>query len=1035
MMLLWKLLLLLPFIGCRAENGKPHGPVFIQEPNDIVFPVDSEEKKATLNCEAKGNPTPHYRWQRNGTGIDINLDYHYSVIGGSLVINNPVRTQDYGSYQCFATNSFGTIVSKKVKLQFAYLENFKGKLRNNVSVREGQGVVLLCGAPSHSTELKYAWIFNQYPTFVEQDNRRFVSQKTGNLYISKVEVSDVGAYICEIENTVTNKRVMSPPTPLVLRTDGVMGEYEPKIEVRFPDSVFAAKGSTVKLECFALGNPVPTISWRRIGGSFFDKVKTNKTYGVLEIPNFQQKDSGTYECTAENSRGKNMARGQLVFYARPYWIQNITDAYVPIEESLQWVCKASGDPKPSYRWLKNGEPLIMEERIQLEKGALTIPAVNLSDSGMYQCVAENKHGVIYLSAELRIMASSPDFSMSPLKKLMAVRVGSEVIIECKPTASPRATFFWMKGNVILQENERRTILEDGSLRIVNVTKKDGGHYTCVARNHFGSANSTGTLMVKDPTRITIPPSDMDVTVGESTILPCQVSHDPSLNAEFSWSFNGQLIDFRRDRDHFEKVGGQGSSGDLMIRNIQLKDAGRFVCMVQTTVDSASAAADLIVRVPPGPPGGVVVEEITDTTAQLSWSPGIDNHSPISMYTVQARTPFSVGWQALKTVPEIIGGDAVTATVIDLSPWVEYEFRVVASNSIGIGEPSLPSEKSRTEEALPEVGPANVSGGGGSRSELVITWEPVPEELQNGEGFGYVVAFRPLGSTSWMKAAVTSADASRYIFRNESVPPFSPYEVKVGVYNNKGEGPYSSVITVFSAEEEPTVAPFNVSARSLSASEVQVSWEAVPWETNKGKVRGYEIWYWTDDENEEVASKLRSNGNNTSAKVTGLKGSTLYYLVVTAYSSAGTGPASLPVNITTKKPPPSQAPGKIRWESASSRVVLNWDHVKAMENESEVTGYKVLYRNNRQSSIKVIETNNTSVELLLPDDADYIIEVKTFSDGGDGVSSAQIKIPRMSLILLHEEKLPQTIKEKLGMKAVKFTAQANVSKQVVLSLML
>ncbi|XP_072438695.1 contactin-4-like isoform X1 [Chiloscyllium punctatum] len=994
MMLLWKLLLLQSFIGCLAGNGKPHGPVFLHEPNDIVFPVDSEEEKATLNCEATGNPTPHYRWQRNGTDIDFSLSYRYSLIGGNLVINNPVRTQDYGTYQCFATNLFGTIVSKAAKLEFAYLESFKGKSRNNVSVREGQGVVLLCGPPPHSTELKYTWIFNQFPTFVEQDNRRFVSQRTGNLYISKVEVSDVGSYICEIENTVTNKRVLSPLTPLVLRSDGVMGEYEPKIEVRFPETVFAAKGSTVKLECFALGNPVPTISWRRIGSAFSDKVKVNKTYGVLEITSFQQKDSGTYECTAENSRGKNTARGQLVSYARPNWIRNITDVYVPIGESLQWICKASGEPKPSHKWLKNGEPLIIEERIQVENGMLSIRAVNLSDSGMYQCVAENKHGVIYVSAELRVMASAPDFSMIPLKKLIPVRVGGEVIIECKPKASPRAMLSWMKGNEILQESERIT-LKDGSLRIVNVTKRDDGRYTCIARNHFGSANSTGTITVKDPTRITTPPSDVDVTVGESTILPCQVSHDPSLSVEFSWSFNGQLIDFRRDRDHFENVGGQGYSGDLMVRNIQLKHAGRFVCMVQTTVDSASAGADLIVRVPPGPPRGVIVEEITDTTAQLSWSPGIDNHSPISMYTIQAQTPFSVGWQALKTVPEVIDGGAVTATVIDLSPWVDYEFRVVASNNIGIGEPSLPSAKSRTEEALPDMGPANVSGGGGSRSELVITWEPVPEELQNGEGFGYVVAFRLLGTTSWMKAAVTSADASRYVFRNESVPPFSPYEVKVGVYNNKGEGPYSPVIIVYSAEEEPTAAPFNVSARSLSASEVQVFWEAVPWETSKGKVRGYEIWYWADDENEETADKLRSNGNVTSARVTGLKGSTLYYLMVKAYSSAGTGPASPLVNVTTRKPPPSQAPGKIWWESASSGVVLNWDHVKAMENESEVTGYKVLYRNNRQSSTKVIETNNTSVELLLPDDADYIIEVKTFSDGGDGISSAQIRIPRMS----------------------------------------
>lgn len=34
---------------------------------------------------------------------------------------------------------------------------------------------------------------------------------------------------------------------------GVMGEYEPKIEVHFPESVPAAKDSAVRLECFALG--------------------------------------------------------------------------------------------------------------------------------------------------------------------------------------------------------------------------------------------------------------------------------------------------------------------------------------------------------------------------------------------------------------------------------------------------------------------------------------------------------------------------------------------------------------------------------------------------------------------------------------------------------------------------------------------------------------------------------------------------------------------------------------------------------------
>ncbi|NXY61066.1 CNTN3 protein, partial [Callaeas wilsoni] len=102
-------------------------------------------------------------------------------------------------------------------------------------------------------DLSFAWIFNEYPSFVQEDRRRFVSQETGHLYIAKVEPSDVGNYTCVATSTATNSHVLGSPTPLVLRTDGVMGEYEPKIEVQFPETLPAAKGSTVKLECFALG--------------------------------------------------------------------------------------------------------------------------------------------------------------------------------------------------------------------------------------------------------------------------------------------------------------------------------------------------------------------------------------------------------------------------------------------------------------------------------------------------------------------------------------------------------------------------------------------------------------------------------------------------------------------------------------------------------------------------------------------------------------------------------------------------------------
>uniref|UniRef100_A0A8C8WL33 Contactin 6 n=1 Tax=Panthera leo TaxID=9689 RepID=A0A8C8WL33_PANLE len=896
------------FIWCYSSlfsgTGLLSRPVFTQEPQDIIFPLDLSKSEIILNCAATGYPSPSYRWKQNGTDIDFTMSYHYRLDGGNLAISSPRTDQDIGMYQCLATNTLGTVLSRKAKLQFAYIEDFETKTRSTVSVREGQGVVLLCGPPPHFGDLSYAWTFNDNPLYVQEDNRRFVSQETGNLYIAKVEPSDVGNYTCFVTNKEAQRSVQGPPTPLVQRTDGVMGEYEPKIEVRFPETIQAAKDSSVKLECFALGNPVPDISWRRLDGNPLPgKVKYSKSQAILEIPNFQQEDEGFYECIAGNLRGRNLAKGQLIFYAPPEWEQKIQNTYLSIYDSLFWECKASGKPNPWYTWLKNGERLTPEERIQIENGTLIITMLNVSDSGVYQCAAENKYQIIYANAELRVLASAPDFSKNPLKKTSVVQVGGDITIECKPTAFPRAAISWKRGMESLRQSKRVFLSEDGSLKIYNVTRSDAGSYTCTATNQFGIAKNTGSLVVKERTVIglSIPPSKMDVTVGEEYII-------------FIWSFNGDTVDLKKR------------------------------CKM---------------------------EHISSTTS-TKLRPGSDNNSPIQIFTVQASTPFSV------VVPEILSGKTHNATV--------------KGNSIGIGEPS---SIRIVKNQMPVVAPTNINGGGGSRSELVITWESIPEELQNGEEFGYIIMLRPVGSTTWTKERVPSVESSRFVYRNESITPLSPFEVKVGVYNNEGEGSLSTVSIVYSGEDEPQLAPRGTSVQSFSASEMEVSWNAIAWNRNTGRVLGYEVLYWTDDSKESMIGKIRVSGNVTTKNITGLKANTIYFASVRAYNTAGAGPSSPPVNVTTKKSPPSQPPANIAWKLTNSKLCLNWEHVKNMENESEVLGYKILYRQNRQSKTHILETNNTSAELLVPFEEDYLIEIRTVSDGGDGSSSEEIRIPKMS----------------------------------------
>ncbi|XP_078064407.1 contactin-5-like, partial [Mustelus asterias] len=382
----------------------------------------------------------------------------------------------------------------------------------------------------------------------------------------------------------------------------------------------------------------------------------------------------------------------------PHWTQTLNNTKVDRGQDVRWECRAAGKPRPTYRWLKNGQSLASQRGLEIRNNVLRISRVNRSDAGMYQCVAENLHGTIYTGAQLVIMASPPSFDADPVQEVSLVGVGQDLVLECNPQSSPKATISWSKDKMELPLGSRVSVSEDGILQIKNVTHNDSGTYSCQAQNIFGISTSAGTVYVKDATEVELVPSNLELTVGESAVLTCRTQHDRTLSPHYLWTVNGKPIVFQSEGGHFEKIRTQTSSQDLMIRNIQLEHSGRYGCRVRTSVDGSSDSADLLVRGPPGAPGVVIVEEISSTTATLSWARGRDNHSPVTHYRIQARSPFSLGWQSVTTVPDPIAGTLESAMAVELNPWIDYEFRVVATNRVGTGDPSLPCGLVRMREA-------------------------------------------------------------------------------------------------------------------------------------------------------------------------------------------------------------------------------------------------------------------------------------------------------------------------------------------------
>ena len=339
-------------------------------------------------------------------------------------------------------------------------------------------------------------------------------------------------------------------------------------------------------------------------------------------------------------------------------------------------CGVTGDPLPQVTWRRlDGLPMPPNSRTRTadlnRSGAqiLRIERVSASDSGHYQCTAENAVGSNSASAHITVLVpptwdssssggGSSSSNSSPLPKEMRAYPGQSISLDCPVDGSPKPLVYWHRegrSELLLTHPSSSTssaavasrwnVFANGTLHIRDLRRDDSSTVWCAAVNDAGSLVARTRLEVTStpmtpPVVIEVGPANQTLPIKSPASLICQAEGQP-----VKWSRDGQPMNVAVVASATSGAQAQTSRtrisvselGMLRIEDLQFSDAGTYTCEVGQDDQFAAWTASLAVASPTNP--NVVFHRSPSDPMALPGSPS----QPRLLH--KSSTSLTIGWQS------------------------------------------------------------------------------------------------------------------------------------------------------------------------------------------------------------------------------------------------------------------------------------------------------------------------------------------------------------------------------------------------------